>query len=107
MHVASLIRIRPTSYHEYSSSKLVLGKQPNISHLRVFGCAVHVPIAPPQRTKMGRQRRLLIYVGFDLPYIIKYLKPLTEDVFRAIFAYCHFNETVFPSLGGEKLIPKE
>ena len=24
----------------------VLGKQPNISHLRIFGCAVYVPIAP-------------------------------------------------------------
>ena len=33
MHAASLIRIRPTSYHEYSPSQLVLGKQPNISHL--------------------------------------------------------------------------
>ena len=47
MHATSLIRIRPTSYHEYSPSQLVLGKQLNISHLRVFGCAVHVPIAPP------------------------------------------------------------
>ena len=66
MHVASLIRIRPTSYHEYSSPQLVLGKQPNISHLQVFGCSVHVPITPSQRTKMGPQCRLGIYVGFDL-----------------------------------------
>ena len=53
MHATSLIRIRSTSYHEYSSSQLVLSKQPNISHLRVFGCVVHVPIVPPQHTKMG------------------------------------------------------
>ena len=33
MHATSLIRIRPTSYYEYSPSQLVLGKQPNISHL--------------------------------------------------------------------------
>ena len=33
IHVESLIRITPTSYHEYSPSQLVLGKQPNISHL--------------------------------------------------------------------------
>ena len=107
MHATSLIRIRPTSYHEYSLSQLVLGKQLNISHLRVFGCAVHVPIAPPQRTKMGLQRRLGIYVGFDSPSIIRYLKPLTGDVFRARFADCHFNETVFTPLGGEKLILEE
>ena len=33
MHVTALVRIRPTTYHEYSPSQLVLGKQPNISHL--------------------------------------------------------------------------
>ena len=53
MHAASLIRIRPTSYHEYSPSQLVLGKQPNISHLRFFGCAVHVPITPPTMYQNG------------------------------------------------------
>ena len=86
MHAASLIRIRPTSYHEYFPSQLVLDTQPNISHLRIFGCAVYVPIAPTQRTKMGPQRRIGIYVGFDSPSIIKYLEPMTGDVFRARFA---------------------
>ena len=107
MHAASLIRIKPTSYHDYSPSQLVLGKQLNISHLRVFGCAFHVPITPPQHIKMGPQRRLEIYVGFDLLSIIRYLEPLTGYVFRARFAYCHFNETVFPPLGGEKSILEE
>ena len=60
MHAAALVRIRPTTYHEYSLSQLVLGKQPNISHLRIFGYAVYVPIAPTQRTKMSPQRRLRI-----------------------------------------------
>ena len=32
MHAASLVRIQPIAYHEYSLSQLVLGKQPNISH---------------------------------------------------------------------------
>ena len=98
MHSASLMRIKPTSYHEYSHSQLVLGKQPNIFHFRVFGCAVHVSIAPPQCTKMGPQCRLRIYVGFDSPSIIRYLEPLTGDVFRARFENFHFNEIVFPPL---------
>ena len=84
----------------------MLGKQPNISHLRIFGCAVYVPIAPTQCTKMGPQRRLGIYVDFDSPSIIRYLEPLTGDVFTARFADCHFNENVFSLLGGEKSIPK-
>ena len=56
---------------------------------------------------MSPQCRLGIYVGFDSPSIIKYLEPLTGDVFRAKFADCHFNETVFPPLGGEKSILEE
>ncbi|KAM2052997.1 hypothetical protein ACFX1T_002692 [Malus domestica] len=56
---------------------------------------------------MGPQRRLGIYVGFDSPSIIRYLEPLTGDMFTTRFADCHFNETVFPSLGGEKTVPEE
>ena len=52
MHDAALFCIQLTTYHEYSPSQLVLGKQPNISHLRIFGCVVYVLIAPTQRTKM-------------------------------------------------------
>ena len=77
MHVASLVHIRPTTYHEYSLSQVVLGKQPNISHLQIFGCVVYIPIVPTQHNKMGTQRRLGIYVGFDSPSIIRYLEPLT------------------------------
>ena len=68
---------------------------------------MYVPIAPTQRTKMGSQRRLEIYVGFDSPFIIRYLEPLTDNVFTTHFADCHFNESVFLSLGGEKSIPEE
>ena len=107
MHAASLVRIRPTTYHEYSPSQLVLGKQPNISHLRIFGYVVYVPIAPTQHTKMGSQQRLGIYAGFDSPSIIRYFELLTEDVFAARFADCHFNGSVFLPLGGQKSVPEE
>ena len=106
LHAASLIRIRPTAYHQFSPLQLVFGQQPNINHLKIFGCAVYVPIAPPQRSKMGPQRRLGIYVGFDSPSIIRYLEPLTGDLFKARFNDCHFNESVFPPLGGEKSQPE-
>ena len=51
---------------------------------------------------MGPQRRLGIYVGFDSPFIIRYLEPLTRDLFTARFADCRSDETNFPQLGGEK-----
>ena len=102
LYAASLVRLRPTHYNKYSPLQLVFGHEPNIVHLRIFGCAVYVPVAPPQRTKMGPQRRLGIYVGFDSPFIILYLEPLTGDLFTASFADYRFDETNFPQLGGEK-----
>jgi len=97
LHVASLICIRPTSYHNSSPLELVFGREPNISHLRIFGCAVYVPISPPKQTKMGPQRRLGIYVGYESPSIIKYLGPTTGDLFTARFVDCHFYESNFPT----------
>ena len=55
LHTAALVRIRPTSFHDISPLQLFIGQEPNISHLRIFDCAVYVPIAPPQRTKMDPQ----------------------------------------------------
>ncbi|GJZ86555.1 disease resistance CC-NBS-LRR class family protein [Tanacetum coccineum] len=74
LHAASLLRMRP----------------------------IYVSIAPPQRKKIGPQRRLGINVGYETISIIRYLKPLTGDAFTARCAYCHFNEAIFPPLGGEK-----
>jgi len=47
LHVASLVRIRHISYHKVSPLQFAFGYEKNISHLRIFGCAVYVPIAPP------------------------------------------------------------
>ncbi|KAM2834989.1 hypothetical protein PS2_031953 [Malus domestica] len=97
-----LVRLRPIATQPHSPLQLVTEYEPDISHLRVFGCAIYVPITPPLRTKMGPQRKMGIYVGYDSPSIVRYLEPLTGDLFTARFADCHFDETVFPSLGGDK-----
>jgi hypothetical protein len=102
LHTAALIRLRTTASHKFSPLQLVSEREPNLSHLKIFGCAVYVLISPPQRTKMGPQRRLRIYIGFYSSSIIKYLEPLTGDVFTVRFTDCQFDETIFPILGGEK-----
>ena len=56
---------------------------------------------------MGPQRRLGIYVDFESLSIIRYLEPLIGNVFTARFTSCHFNESVFPPVRGEKSIPEE
>ena len=53
---------------------------------------------------MSPQRRLGIYVGFRSTSIIQYLEPLTGNLFTARFADCHFDESVFLPLGGDKPI---
>ena len=56
---------------------------------------------------MGAQQRICIYIGFDSPSIIRYLEPLTGDVFTARYVDCHFDESVFPTLGGGKILNKK
>jgi len=56
---------------------------------------------------MGPHRKLGIYVGYQSPSIIKYLEPLTGDLFTARFADSIFNEDLFPALGGDYKYQKE
>ena len=53
IHAANLIRLRPTTNNDLSPLQLAKGYQPNISHLRVFGCVVYVLIAPTHRPKLA------------------------------------------------------
>ena len=53
---------------------------------------------------MRSQRRMGIYVGYDSPSIIHYLELLTGDLFIARFTDCHFYETNFSLLRGDKNI---
>ena len=102
LHVATLDRIWLSAHHEYSLLQLTFDQEPNIFYIRIFGCAIYVPIAPPSRTKMSPQRRLEIYIGYESSSIIRYLELQTSDIFTACFTDCHFNEVIFSALGGEK-----
>ena len=62
-------------------AQLEYGHKPIFLIWEFFECAVYIPIAC---TKMSPQRKLGIYVGFDSPSIIKYLKPLMDDVFTIL-----------------------
>jgi transposase InsO family protein len=85
LHAANLVQLRPTTYHMTSPLQLVCGDQPSISHLWKFGCVVYTPISPPKRTSMNPHMRVGIYVGFKSLPILKYLEPLTGDLFMAGF----------------------
>ena len=98
LHAQALIQYRPCAFNDISPYQIALGSPPDLSHLKCFGCQVMVPIPPPRRTKMGPQKSIGIYVGFDSPSIIRYLEPTTGDIFKARFLDCHFTESIFPKL---------
>jgi hypothetical protein len=39
LHAAILVRLRPTATQPYSALQLVTGYEPDVSYLRVVGCA--------------------------------------------------------------------
>jgi hypothetical protein len=49
---------------------------------------------------MSPHRKMDIYVGYHSPSIIKYLEPMTGDLFTAWYADCIFNKDHFLALGG-------
>ena len=51
LHTAMLIRLRLIATQSFSTQQLVTGYESSISYLRIFGCAIYVPITLPQRTK--------------------------------------------------------
>jgi hypothetical protein len=57
---------------------------------------------------MGPYRRMGIYVEYQSPSILKYLEPLTGDLFTTPFADYIFNEDYFLTLvGGNKFITND
>jgi hypothetical protein len=48
---------------------------------------------------MGPHSTMGIYVGFQSSSILKYLEPLTGDLFTARFVDCIFNDDHFLALG--------
>ena len=49
LHAVALLRLRPTLFNQQTSLELIARRPPNITHLRVFGYLVWVPVPEPQR----------------------------------------------------------
>lgn len=56
---------------------------------------------------MGSHRKLRIYIGYNSLSIIKYLEPLTVDLFTVQYADCIFDEKHFSILGRDFKYQKE
>src|SRR5450759_4161579 len=98
IHAATLLKYRPTLLNEQSPLEILTGRPPDVSHIKVFGCRVWVPVPEPNRKTIGPHRLAGIYVGFDSPSIIRYVSPQTGTLSKARFQNCQFDERVFPPL---------
>lgn len=104
LHANDLLNRHPLANGTESPAYLEMGHAPNVSHLRRFGCAILHPIPPTKRTKMGPQRAMGIYVGFQSPAIAKYLDPVNGNLFHTKFTDCIFLENSFPPLSGDNVV---
>ena len=102
LHAGSLLQYRPSGSSKETPYQMLNGVTPDLSHLRIFGSAVYVPLPPSKRLKLGATRMLGIYIGFQSASIIRYLDPATGESFVAHISKCKFDESTFPKLGVEK-----
>ena len=100
LHAKDLLQLRPIPSQGISPLQILTGVPPSVKHIRVFGCAVHVPIPAVDWIKIGPRRQLGIYVGFYSQSIIRYIDPTSGEQHKAPFRNCVFDERRFPSLGG-------
>ena len=102
LHAGALLQYRPSGLSKETPYQILNGVTPDLSHLRIFGSAVYVPLPPSKRSKLGATRMLGIYIGFQSASIIRYLDPATGESFVAHISRCKFDESIFPKLGVDK-----
>ena len=74
LHTTMLVRLMPIATQPYSALQLVTGCEPEVSHLRIFGCAM--PNCAATMYKMGPQQKMGRYVDCESPSILRFLEPL-------------------------------
>jgi hypothetical protein len=77
LHATALLKLRPTLLNVQIPAELQSGRIPYVSHIKVFGCQVWVPVTEPKRKTIGAHWEEGIYIGFDSPAIIRYLVSAT------------------------------
>jgi transposase InsO family protein len=59
-------RTPTTEVHGMTPEEKFIGKKPNVSHLRVFGCIAHVHVLDEKRSKLDPKVEKCIFIGYSL-----------------------------------------
>ena len=95
LQAAALLKYRPILLNDHTPLELTTGQVPNVSHFRVFGCRIWVPVSEPHRKTIRSHRQEGIYIGFDSQSIIRYVHPTTGTLHKARFQNYHLKSLVF------------
>ena len=95
-HANDIARLWPHSALEFDNPYYrYFGSRRDVSHLRIFGCLVHVPIKRQTSRGATPDRRPGIYLGHIGKHIVKWIHPDTGNIFLARSKHCEFDENVF------------
>jgi hypothetical protein len=59
-------RTPTTIVHGMTPEEKFIGKKPNVSHLRVFGCIAYVHVPDEKRSKLDPKAEKCIFIGYSL-----------------------------------------
>jgi hypothetical protein len=57
-------RSPPLALYDKTPHKVWIGKNPSLTHLRVFGCDAHVHVPKENRSKLDKKAKKCIFIGY-------------------------------------------
>ncbi|OAE25877.1 hypothetical protein AXG93_2145s1760 [Marchantia polymorpha subsp. ruderalis] len=59
----------------------IVGYKPDVSHLRVFGCVMHVKVMKPHVTKLNDQSSPMVFLGYEPGSVVYFVYNLLATTF--------------------------
>ena len=106
-HAIHVYNCTPLQHHNWHTPYEMLHKQqPDIAHLRVFGCAAYVHIPENIRTnKMAPKSELIVYLGVAPGNTSNFLFMWSPNKILFISAHALFDESCYPHYAFSHMCP--
>ncbi|MCO5548921.1 hypothetical protein L7F22_002384 [Adiantum nelumboides] len=79
--IYSMSKTPTTSVHDMTPEETFIGKKPDVSHFKVFGCIGYVHVPDEMRTKLDLKAIKCVFIGYSIEQKrYKYYNPITRQV---------------------------
>ncbi|MCO5559204.1 hypothetical protein L7F22_012799 [Adiantum nelumboides] len=79
--VYTMNRTPTAAIHDMTSEKKFIGKKPDVSHFKVFGCIAYVHVPDELRTKIDLKAEKCVFIGYSIDQKgYKCYNPITRQV---------------------------